>query len=194
MHGTQGCPKIISFDKNHWHFNFWRTFSIFFFLCCYTPIHFSQRPLPKKCTPFFLQVINPWILFLLSFSLQFFHPSLKNVPIIHIEGFWNLPVNPVRRVPGFMEEKADNEHSNPLFYGPSPLNSQHLHFQFTISSLLKIFARSRREWEKKCREGSRQCITMKTITWLLVHQITCIINLGCGTTEFLVNVLGATYK
>jgi hypothetical protein len=21
-HGTQGCPKIISFDKNHWHFNF----------------------------------------------------------------------------------------------------------------------------------------------------------------------------
>jgi hypothetical protein len=35
--------------------------------------------------------------------------------------------------------KADNEHSNPLFYGPSPLNSQHLHFQFPIASLLKIF-------------------------------------------------------
>jgi hypothetical protein len=25
-----------------------------------------------------------------------------------------------------------------LFYGPSPLNSQHLHFQFPIASLLKI--------------------------------------------------------
>jgi hypothetical protein len=34
--------------------------------------------------------------------------------------------------------KADNAHSNPLFYGPSPLNSQHLHFQFPITSLLKI--------------------------------------------------------
>jgi hypothetical protein len=34
--------------------------------------------------------------------------------------------------------KADNEHSNPLFYCPSPLNSQHLHFQFTVASLLKI--------------------------------------------------------
>jgi hypothetical protein len=55
-----------------------------------------------------------------------------------------------------MEEgKADNEHSNPLLYGPLPLNSQHLHFQFTVASLLKIFVRSRRDWEKNCREGSR---------------------------------------
>ncbi len=51
--------------------------------------------------------------------------------------------------------KADNEHSNPLFYGPS----QHLHFQFPIASLLKILVRSRRDWEKKCREGSRQVHT-----------------------------------
>ncbi len=84
------------------------------------------------------------------------------MPIIHIEGFWNLPVNPARRVPGFMEKrKADNKHSNPLFYCPSPLNSQHLHFQFTVASLLKIFLRSRRDWEKKCREGSRH--------WLCNH-------------------------
>ncbi len=34
--------------------------------------------------------------------------------------------------------KADNAHSNPLFYGPRPQNSQHLHFQFPITSLLKI--------------------------------------------------------
>ena len=45
--------------------------------------------------------------------------------------------------------KADNAHSNPLFYGPRPLTSQHLHFQFPITSLLKIFVRSRRDWKEK---------------------------------------------
>ncbi len=53
------------------------------------------------------------------------------------------------------EGKADNEHSNPCFYCPSPLNSQHLHFSFTVASLSKIFVRSRRDWEKKCRVGTR---------------------------------------
>jgi hypothetical protein len=39
----------------------------------------------------------------------------------------------------FMKEgKADNEHSNLWFYCPSPLNSQHLHFQFTVALLSKI--------------------------------------------------------
>jgi hypothetical protein len=65
--------------------------------------------------------------------------------------------------PVLWRRKADNEHSNPLFYGPSPLNSQHLHFQFPIASLLKIFVRSRRDWEKKFREGSRQVCTQKRI-------------------------------
>ena len=51
--------------------------------------------------------------------------------------------------------KADNAHSNPLFYGPRPLTSQHLHFQFLIVTLLKFFVRSRRDWKKKCRKGSR---------------------------------------
>jgi hypothetical protein len=37
-----------------------------------------------------------------------------------------------------------------------PLNSQHLHFSFTVASLSKIFVRSRRDWEKKCRMGIRQ--------------------------------------
>ncbi len=35
-----------------------------------------------------------------------FYSFLINVPIIHIEGFRNLPVNPALRVPGFMEEKG----------------------------------------------------------------------------------------
>ncbi len=62
--------------------------------------------------------------------------------------FWNLPVNPVWRVPGFMKGgKADNEHS------------KHLNFSFTVSTLLKIFVRSRRDWEKKCRIGIRQALT-----------------------------------
>ncbi len=39
---------------------------------------------------------------------------------------------------------------------PLPLNSQHLHFSFTVASLSKIFVRSRHDWEKKCRIGIRQ--------------------------------------
>ena len=105
-HGIQGCPKIISSDKNYRHSNFCQSFSVSFFLCCSTPVHFLQHPLPKKCTPFFPPVVNPRILFPLSLLVTIFHPSLINVPIIHIEGFWNLPVNPARRVPGFMEEKG----------------------------------------------------------------------------------------
>jgi hypothetical protein len=42
---------------------------------------------------------------------------------------------------------------------PSPLNSQHLHFSFTVASLSKILVRSRRDWEKKCRIGIRQILT-----------------------------------
>ncbi len=32
---------------------------------------------------------------------------------------------------------------------------KHLNFSFTVSALLKIFVRSRRDWEKKCRIGIR---------------------------------------
>jgi hypothetical protein len=48
----------------------------------------------------------------------------------------------------FWRRKAENKHSYPLFYGPSTLNSQHLHFQIPITSLLKIFVRSCHDWEK----------------------------------------------
>jgi len=47
-HGIQGCPKVISFDKNYWHFNFRWVFFNLLFLCCFTPGHFSQHPLLKK--------------------------------------------------------------------------------------------------------------------------------------------------
>ncbi len=43
--------------------------------------------------------------------------------------FWNLPVNPVWRVPGFMKEgRADNEHSNPVLLPLVP--------EFTTSAFL----------------------------------------------------------
>ncbi len=43
--------------------------------------------------------------------------------------FWNLPVNPVWRVPGFMKEgKADSEHSNPVLLPLVP--------EFTTSAFL----------------------------------------------------------
>ncbi len=122
------------------------------FLCCFAPVHFSQHPLPKKSTPFFPSTVNPRILFPLSLLVTIFHPSLINANY-SCRRILNLPVNPARRVPGFMKEgKADNEHSNPCFIAPL----QHLHFQFTVASLSKIFVRSRRDWEKKCRVGTRQ--------------------------------------
>ena len=72
--------------------------------------------------------------------------------------FWNLPVNPVWRVPGFMKEgKADNEHSNPVLL-PLPLNSQHLHFSFTVvhfqKFLLEVVAIGRKNagWESDTSE------------------------------------------
>ena len=43
--------------------------------------------------------------------------------------FWNLPVKPVWRVPGFMKEgKADSEHSNPVLLPLVP--------EFTTSAFL----------------------------------------------------------
>ncbi len=51
------------------------------------------------------------------------------MPTIHIEGFLNLPVNPVWRVPGFMKEgNADNERSNPVLLPLVP--------EFTTSAFL----------------------------------------------------------
>jgi hypothetical protein len=92
-----------------------------------------------------------------------------------LKDFWNLPVNPVWRVPGFMKEgKADNEHSNPVLLPLVPeftniciSHLQLLHFQ------KKFFVRSRRDWEKKCQTGIRHSPSTnrygfaKTVTFLL---------------------------
>jgi hypothetical protein len=68
------------------------------------------------------------------------------MPIIHTEGFWNLPVNPVWRVPGIMKEgKADNEHSNPVLLPLVPeftniciSHLQLLHFQNFLLEVVAI--------------------------------------------------------
>ncbi len=52
-HGTQGCFKITSFDKNHWHLNFQLTLFNLLFFCYFMPVHFSRHPLPENAPPFF---------------------------------------------------------------------------------------------------------------------------------------------
>ena len=54
-HGIQGCPKIISFDKNCWHFNFDESFQSPFFLAALYPDIFRNIPRWKNALPFFCQ-------------------------------------------------------------------------------------------------------------------------------------------
>jgi hypothetical protein len=81
------------------------SFSISFFFAALHPYIFRNTPCRKNALPFFCQssIRESFSRFLFRYD---FYPVLINVPIIHIEGFWNLPVNPARRVPGFMEEKG----------------------------------------------------------------------------------------
>ena len=110
--GIQGCPKIISFDKSNWHSTFEKSLQSSFSLPLCTRT-FSQHPLPKNALPFHQPLTRE------SFSRSFFRysfsPSLNKCQLFMSKDFWNLPVNPVWRVPGFMKGgKADNEHSNPV--------------------------------------------------------------------------------
>jgi hypothetical protein len=111
----------------------------------------------------FPPVVDVRILFPLSLLVTIFHPFLIMCQLFIPKDFETslLTLLGVSLVYG--GERADNEHSNPLFYCPSPLNSQHLHFQFTVASLLNIFVRSRCDWEKKCWEGSRQDLLRLTL-------------------------------
>jgi hypothetical protein len=70
-------------------------------------------------------VINPRILFPFFLSLQFFHPSLINANYSCRRTFWNIPVNPAWRVPGFMEGGGKQITSVVTqFYCPLSPNSQ----------------------------------------------------------------------
>ena len=100
-HGIQGCFNTTSFDKNYWHFNF----VINPFCSSFSPLllsrTFSQCPLPRKCTLFFLPVINPKSFspafsFVIIFSL-FFNEYANYL----YRRNWNHPVNPVWLYPWF---------------------------------------------------------------------------------------------
>jgi hypothetical protein len=94
------------------------------------------------------------------------------MPTIYAEGLFGTSLlNPSRRVPGFMREggrgETDNERITPNFIAPCPRIHKHLNFSFTVSALLKIFVRSRRDWEKKCRIGIQQAHTAPAAAFLL---------------------------
>jgi hypothetical protein len=110
--GIQGCPKITSFDKSSWHPILKRLFTLLF-LCRFTPVHF-RNTLCQKMHSLLHQSLTRE-----SFSRSFFRysfsPFLDECQLLMPKDFWNLPANPVWRVPGFMKERtADNEHSNPV--------------------------------------------------------------------------------
>ncbi len=130
-------------------------FSLLFSLLLYTRTFFALS-FAKKMHSFFPPVINSRILFPLSLLVTIFPPFLNKCQLFISKDFETSLLTLLGVSLVLWRRKADNEHSNPLFYCPSPLNSQHLHFQFTVASFLKFFVRSRRDWEKKCREGSRQ--------------------------------------
>jgi len=50
--GTQGCPKIISFDKSNWHGTFWKVSSVFFFSTALHPYIFATPFAKKNALPF----------------------------------------------------------------------------------------------------------------------------------------------
>jgi hypothetical protein len=66
-----------------------------------------------------------------------------------VKDFWNLPVNPVWRVSGFMKEgKADNEHSNPVLLPLVPeftnICISHLKFLHFQNFFLEVVAIGRK--------------------------------------------------
>jgi hypothetical protein len=83
-----------------------------------------------------------------------FSPFLDKCQLFMPNDFWNLPVNPVWRVSGFMKGgKADNEHSNPVLLPlvPEFTNScishlQLLHFQKFLLEVVAI-GRTNAGWE-----------------------------------------------
>ena len=83
------------------------------FLCRSAPVHF-RNTLCQKMHSLLHQSLTRE-----SFSRSFFRysfsPFLNKCQLFMLKDFWNLPVNPVWRVPGFMKGgKADNERSNPI--------------------------------------------------------------------------------
>jgi hypothetical protein len=118
-HGTQGCFKTTSFDKNYCHLNFQLTFSNLLFPYCSIPVHFCNTICRKNAPPFSAnqQSKNPFPAF---FFVMNFYSSLINMPFIHIKEFETslLTLFGVSLV--LWRRKADNALSNPCFMALSP--------------------------------------------------------------------------
>ncbi len=155
--GTQGCPKITSFDKSNWHPNFWRVFSSLLFLCCFTPVYF-RNTLCQKMHSLLPSVINENPFPALSF-VTVFHLSLMNTNYSYrrIFGTSLLTLFGVSLVLWRRERLITSIATR--FIAPCPRIHKHLHFSFTVVTLSKIFVRSRRVWEKNCRMGIRHSLS-----------------------------------
>ncbi len=98
--------------------------------------------------PFFLLIINPEILFSRFLICYNFYPSFNEYANYLYRRNWNRPINPVRPYPWFYwGERQIACITTPVLW-LLPLNSQHLNFQFPITSIFK-FVRSRRDPKEK---------------------------------------------
>jgi hypothetical protein len=81
------------------------TLSVLLFSSLLLPVHFSQFPLPEKCTPFFCQssIQNLFSRFFLCYN---FCSSLMNMPITYIEEIETTLVTLFSRILGFIEGKG----------------------------------------------------------------------------------------
>ena len=123
-----------------------KNLSSLLFLCRLAPVHFRNTLCQKMHS--LLHQLPTRESFSRSFSpLQFSHSSLINANYLCRRTFWNLPVNPVWRVPGFMEGGGgtDNEHSNPVLLPLVPeftniwiSHLQFLHFQKFLLEVVAI--------------------------------------------------------
>jgi hypothetical protein len=77
------------------------------------------------------------------------------MPIIHIEEFETSLLTLLGVSLVLWRRKADNALSNPCFMALPP-NFTTSEFPISNYFTFKFFVRSRRDWKKKCPEGSRQ--------------------------------------
>jgi hypothetical protein len=109
------------------------TFFALFSLLLHTRTFFAI-PLAEKMHPLFQLIVTENPFFPLS-SLSRFLLLLNEYANYLYRRIWNLPVNPARRVPGFMEGKVDSALSNPCFM---TLPSDFTTSEFPISNYLNF--------------------------------------------------------
>ena len=122
--GIQGCPKIISLDKNTRHSTL-KNLSNPPFFCRFASVH-SCNTFCQKCSSF-STAQGPENLSPIFSSPQFFHPCLTNAGYLCRRIFGTSLLNPARRAPGFTREGGRGgkqiTSTLPQFYCPLSPNS-----------------------------------------------------------------------